>query len=95
MFDQKMIAILAGMFARTNMGMDMPEPELVQRAKSSNSVMSPNSTACHFCEQFMEEDSHEKMFTDEARSWIKELTKLGEDESRKSWPAHFELYDRS
>lgn len=91
--DKTKLLILAGIFARSNMGQGLPTVEQVREC-IKYPPKNANSAACWFCEQFMETDEHEKMFEDEVKMWVKLLENPKERELyQKSSPDVFALYD--
>ena len=92
--DKQMVLILAGMFARSNMGMELPSLEDVQTAKK-HPPRSTNDVVILMCGDFLETEEQLKMFEDEAESWVNILEEDGEEKSRRIHSAHFELYDRA
>lgn len=90
--DKTMVLILAGMFARSNMGLPRADIDDVARAKK-NPPRTARESSEMFCQQFMESDEHEDMFAGEAEMWEKELTQMSEEASRRTWPDQFKLYD--
>ena len=89
--------VLAGIFARTNMGMEMPDKKRVadaldhvnQKWYRQPHNKSGHDYAIHFCSEFMETEHHEEMFEQEASSWYKEFGKRGQNTRayiQKTWP---------
>lgn len=87
-------ALLAGLFARTNLGMDKPKlgdvlpyrvrgPRMNKEANYADFVMT-------FCQEFMESDSHIETFEREAKMWWKELSKrtMSREYILEVWPDH-------
>lgn len=89
--EKSKVLILAGMLSRSNMGMGLPPLDTVEYA-IANPPTSANAAAIMFCEQFMEEDSHEALFTGEAEMWVEELTKQPEHTAYVYWTNAFDLY---
>lgn len=85
---ERELCVLAGWFARSNMGQPRAGREMVQRILTQKYEVSVNSAAIHFCAEFMESEEHERIFDEEAQGWYKSLKK--EHKSResllKTWP---------
>ena len=83
--------VLAGMFCVSNMGQPRPPADLVARAIKCPPT-TPNSAAILFGESYMETDADERMFTEEATVWLRELSAMGDDEMARTWPDIAALY---
>ena len=96
--NDNMLHILAGMFARSNMGMGMPPKEAITSMKQSRHSVSLDSAVVGFCEEFMEgsdEDDHYSLFMEEGKMWVDTLKEYGEEKARSIWPDIFKLYDEA
>ena len=87
-----MALVMCGVFARSNMGMERPPREDVQRSRK-NPPTSPESSAYLWCEHLMEDDYSEKAFCDEAKMWFKNLKKTPVARLRDIHPDLMSLYD--
>ena len=67
--------ILSGMLARSNMGQPDPSIDQVKRLRSSPPTTVQNAV-CRLCEQFMESDEHERIFTEEAMAWFAHISDM-------------------
>lgn len=92
-----MMHILAGLFARSNMGMGAPEPYRITKLKSlsESHPITLDDAVVTFCEEFMEEDSHYDIFMAEGAMWVDMFKKDGEEKSRQNHPDMFALYDNA
>lgn len=87
--------VLAGIFARTNMGQDTPKKRDVQQILSQPFNMryaakGGDDFAILFCAEFMETEEHETIFSEEACGWFKHFGKRGQNTREyieKTWPA--------
>lgn len=84
--------ILAGMFACSNMGQTvcLSATKVALRYPPK----SPRSTAIMFCEQFMETEEHEDIFTEEAKMWHDDMLseEKTDEEIRRLWPDICNVY---
>lgn len=96
---REQVLILAGMFACTNMGQDRPSVAEVAsevRAARARPLHYGLESAVHaFCEPFMENDEHQRIFMEEGHSWVKTLRSMDEAEARRAWPDNFQTYDEA
>jgi len=82
--------ILAAIFARSNLGMALPDTSLVQRAKTGNPTL--ESSVVLFCGEFMESEEHEEMFLLEAKGWLRQLKRMSREKIKSTWPDIGTLY---
>jgi uncharacterized protein YukE len=82
--------VMAAVMARTNMGQDMPDREKMFAARFSCNVenWTLDTAVSHFCQEFMENDEHHDIFTDEATMWNGEICELTDEEFAKKYPRH-------
>lgn len=85
----KNIPIIAAVMCRTNIGLDLPDKEDVQNAIINN--YSLEHAVVEFCQQFCEREYDLDRFTEEARSWERNLSAPGV--TLDHWPAIKELFD--
>lgn len=75
------LTVMAAVFARSNMGMNLPEKKEVERLMQDREtlgrIIEPtlDTAVVAFCERFMESDEHYDMFMQEAKGWYKDLKK--------------------
>jgi len=96
--DANKVNILAGMLARSNMGMPRPEVWEVTQIKplpTSRFPVDLDSAVTHFCQQYMESDEHYDIFMGEGKMWVGIIQEKGEEQAAKDWPWAFELYDQA
>jgi hypothetical protein len=79
------VIILAGIFARSNMGLGNPDKATVERMKASANP-SVSSAVMATCGDFMETNEHQEMFEEEGRGWVRQLSKMSQDDVRNTWP---------
>jgi hypothetical protein len=91
-FTRQEIAVLAGMFAVTNMGQKIPDASLIARAKGWV-TNDPNSIAVLFAEQYMETNADERAWTAEVRSWQRDLAKMTREKITSTWPHMVAAFD--
>lgn len=89
----KMIAILAGMFARSNMGLGRPDARAISIFKESKYDTDAEDAALQLCQEFIEDEAGEEAISREARYWFEYLKEKGEDEARRIHPDMFAIYD--
>jgi hypothetical protein len=85
------LMVLAGMFAVSNMGQNLPDTKLIARAKA-NPPTTASSCAVYFAGQYMETDEHEAMFTAEVRMWLRDLRPLDMTQIAATWPGVVTAY---
>jgi hypothetical protein len=84
--------ILSAIFARSNMGMGHPSKKKVERLKQMADCPAVDTCVIDFCQHFMESDFHEKVFNQEAWSWVKSLRKMRRTKIAEAWPDIAYLY---
>lgn len=72
---EKEIIVLAGVFARANMGQALPERDHVGRVLGDGYRLSLSGSVLTFCEDYIESDEIYDMFMEEAKMWVKILKK--------------------
>lgn len=82
--------ILAGMFARTNMGQSL-DPLWVEQALQAPPT-SATEAAYHFCADLMEDETIEDAFVEEAEGWHEQLSKMSDEEITATWPQTVVVY---
>ena len=88
--------VWAALFARTNMGMPMPQAHEVRNYRSNaRHGASLAAMVNHVCAEFMETDEHYEMFLDEARSWDATLRNEDLEYVFKTWPDKKAVWDAS
>lgn len=99
--DERELVILAAIFGRSNMGMGLPPKRDVEGLKAltdrrTKKPMIPALEECvaDLCGKFMESDHHERVFEEEARSWLKELRRDTAENVARVHPDIAELYWR-
>ena len=85
------VTVLAAIFARSNMGMGLPDAKDVARVKSWNDP-ELQSVVMNFCAQFMETDEHERIFVSEGKGWVKDLKKRDREYLYRVHPEIAKLY---
>lgn len=85
---ERELCVLAGWFARSNMGMERAGRAEVQRILQQKYDVSVNSAVIHFCAEFMESEEHEAIFDEEAQGWYKNLKKSYKSREAllEAWP---------
>jgi len=91
--------VLAGVFARSNMGMGYPPVKDVRDALDDinkpwygSGTRPVDDYAITFCQEFMENDEHERIFREEAAGWYKQLNKRGSDTHEQLVRKYPQLY---
>lgn len=79
------LVVLAACFARTNIGMPVPDRARVQRLLELKMV-SLGGCVSAMCGQYMESDDDHAMFMGEAKMWRVTLKKDGREKITKVWP---------
>ena len=94
----KDVAILAAIFARSNMGQGLAEQRIIDYLKKGWEVrgimqypdLSSAVIAC--CQHFMESDEHQRWFMEEAEAWAKDIRKDGKQKICEVHPDIAALY---
>jgi hypothetical protein len=91
--DAKKAAILAGIFAVVDAGMQNPAQRKVIHAIKSTNTWTAESSVNFFGNEYMETNAHERMFQKAAKGWLTKFKAMDDAVFAKTWPDMAQLWD--
>jgi len=85
--EEQITAVLAACFAVTNMGQGVFQDRLERLLEPSRHRISAGYAVCEYASHFMESDEHERIFTEEAEGWEKDIKEKGLEKFLDEWIA--------